>query len=131
MLQISSAKIGYVIIRARELEAKVGRWDGAGDVPDADTILEDRAGDATGSELRQFIAAMNEDEQVSLVAVAWIGRGTFEPEELDEAMQTARDEASTPTEDYLLGIPQLADDLEAGMEALDLDPEEAEDDLMR
>ena len=41
------------------------------------------------SELRDFIANLNEDEQASLVAVMWIGRESFEPEELEEAIQTA------------------------------------------
>ena len=43
MLQISAAKIGQVIIRARELEAKVGRWDSPDNSHEADSILEDRA----------------------------------------------------------------------------------------
>ena len=76
-----------------------------------------------------FIAGLNEDEQFALVALVWIGRETFEPEEWDEAVATARDEATAPTEDYLMGIPLLADYLEAGLERMGIDPTEAEDDL--
>ena len=83
------------------------------------------------SELRDFIANLNEDEQASLVAVMWIGRESFEPEELEEAIQTARVERTTPTEDYLMGEPRLADLLESGLEALGISPEDAEDDLNR
>ena len=61
----------------------------------------------------------------------WIGRDTFDPEELAEAIQTAKAERRAPTGDYLMGEPQLADYLEAGMEALGIPPEAAEDDLHR
>ena len=65
--------------------------------------------DATRSELKSFIQDMNEDEQASLVALAWIGRGSFGPEELDEALETARTEHVNRTEEYLLGMPLLAE----------------------
>ena len=44
---------------------------------DAESILEDFSDDATLAEIKAFIADLNEDEQVSLVALAWIGRGSF------------------------------------------------------
>ena len=53
-----------------------------------------------------------------LVALAWIGRGTFSAEEFDEAVQTARDERVNSTSRYLLGMPLLADYLEEGLEQL-------------
>jgi hypothetical protein len=129
MLEIQPEKVAHVAIRARELDAKVGRWDGAGDTADADTILEARAGDATEGELRAFIDALNSDEQASLVAVMWIGRETFGADELAEAIQTAKDEATGPTADYLLGVPLLSDYLEDGLDALGFNPSDLEDDL--
>jgi hypothetical protein len=128
-MDISPAKVAHVILRAREVDVKVGAWDDPGDDGDADAILESRADDATAQELADFIAGLNEDEQAELVALVWIGRETFEPEEWDEAVATARFEATAPTEDYLLGIPLLADYLEAGLERMGIDPTEAEDDL--
>jgi hypothetical protein len=126
---ISPTKVAHVILRAREVDVKVGAWDDPGDDGDADAILEARADDATAQELADFIAGLNEDEQAELVALVWVGRETFEPEEWDEAVATARFEATAPTEDYLLGIPLLADYLEAGLERMGVDPTEAEDDL--
>ncbi len=73
---------------------------------------------------------MNEDEKASLVAIMWIGRDTFDADEWDEALQTARQEATTPTEDYLLGVPLLADYLEAGLEKLGVDVSELEEDFL-
>lgn len=72
-------------------------------------------------ELRGFIEDMNEEEQAALVAILWVGRGTFEPEEFAEAYATAFSERSTPTADYLLATPNLAYDIEAGLEALGVD----------
>ena len=119
MLQISADKIAHIIIRAREYDSGVNPWAHSGS----------RRQHGVQSELHDFIANLNEDEQASLVAVMWIGRESFEPEELDEAVRTARAERTTPTEDYLMGEPRLADLLEAGLEALGISPEDAQDDL--
>lgn len=130
MLEISPRKVAHVILRARELAAKVGRWDAPGDSADSDTILEQRGSDATRRELAAFIRALNADEKAALVAVMWIGRDTFDASDLDEAVATAKAEATTPTEQYLLGAPLLSDYLEEGLEKLGIDPSDDEDDLL-
>jgi hypothetical protein len=130
MLDIAPEKVAHVIVRAREIDVKVGAWDDAGDEADAESVLERRAGDATEAELRAFIADLNVDERVSLVALMWIGRGTYEPDELEDAKATARAEASTPTQDYLLGVPLLADYLEDGLDKLGISVEDAEDGIL-
>lgn len=121
MLEISPDKIAHVIIRAREFDSGVNAWAHSGQ----------RRGHGTRTELAEFIAGLNDDEQASLVAVMWIGRDTFGPEDLAEAIQTAKSERRSPTGDYLMGEPQLADYLEAGMDALGISPEAVEDDLQR
>ena len=78
-------------------------------------------------ELHAFIDALNEDEKAHLVAIAWVGRGAFEPEDYQEALETAFAEATTPTADYLMGMPHLSENLEAGLEALEIDVSEAEE----
>ncbi|SFR55861.1 Protein of unknown function [Yoonia tamlensis] len=105
MLAISSDKIAEVIILARELHRAENEFDG-------------------------FVNRLALDEQIALVAVFWIGRGSFDASELQEALRTANEEATTPTADYLKGSPHLADHLESGMEALGLDPTDAEEDLL-
>jgi len=80
-------------------------------------------------ELQGFIGALNEDEKAHLVAIAWVGRGAFEPEDYPSAVATALSEATTPTADYLMGMPHLAGNLEAGLEALGYDVTEAEEDF--
>ncbi len=128
MLEISPDKVAHIIIKAREYDAKVGAWDESGDSSDADSdsILEDFKSDSTRSEAAQFIAGLNIDEQVNLVALMWVGRGSFTPEEFADAVSTARSERVNKTEDYLLGIPLLSDYLEEGLEKLGYRIEDAE-----
>jgi Protein of unknown function (DUF3775) len=127
-LEISTDKIGFVIQKSREIAAKVAAWDDSNTSDhDAESILEDFSDDATQDELKEFIRDLNEDEQVSLVALAWIGRGSFSPEELDEALATARSERVNKTEDYLLGMPLLPDYLEEGLDRLGYSIEDVEE----
>lgn len=130
-LEIAPTKIGFVIIKARECAAKVAAWDDPSTVDhDGESILEAFNEDATRAEISAFIRDLNEDEQASLVALAWIGRGSFSPEELDEAIDTARRERVNRTEEYLLGLPHLADYLEEGLDRLGYSVEEIEDDVL-
>ena len=130
-LDISPTKVGFVIIKARECAAKIGAWDdGATSDHDADSILEAFKDDATQAEIKEFIHDLNDDEKANLVALAWIGRGSFGPEELDEAMTTARAERNQRTADYLLGIPLLPDYLEDALDRLGYSVEDAEDDAL-
>ncbi len=120
MLQITSDKVAHVIIRAREMEADFGGFGDTGSY-----------GNAAANDLRAFIANLNDDEQASLVAVMWVGRETFDVDELEEAIATAKAEATAPTEDYLMGMPMLADYLEYGLNALGISLEDAEEGVMR
>lgn len=131
MLEISAGKVAYVAILAREIDVKVAPWDSEGDDTDSDggAVLEAHADDPSILEFREFIDGLNEDEQASLVAVMWIGRDTFTADDLEEAIDTARAEAINKTADYLIGIPLLADYLQAGLEALGIDPEDEEEEF--
>lgn len=93
-------------------------------------IFQSREGPAAEPELTQFIAGLNDDEKAHLTAIAWVGRGAFEPDDYDTAVETAFSEATTPTEDYLMGMPHLAENLEAGLEALGIDVSGEEEDLL-
>lgn len=133
MLEIAPEKVAYVIIRAREYDAKVAPHipdEGSGSEGEPDDILESFPDDTTRPELIGFIDALNEDEQASLVALTWIGRGTFEADELDEAIETARQEKTTSTGEYLVGTPLLADYLEEGLEKLGFPVEDIEGEIL-
>jgi hypothetical protein len=133
-LEIAPEKVAHVIIKAREFDAKVGAWDASPEDGDSEedpsAILEDLSNDPTAAEIAGFIDALNDDEQVHLVALAWVGRGTFEAEEFDEAVETARSEQTGSTAAYLLGLPLLADYLEEGLEKLGYSPNDVESDVL-
>lgn len=133
-IDIAPEKVAHVIIKAREYDAKVGAWNDTPQEGDAEedpsSILEDFANDPTRAELAGFIDRLNYDEQVNLVALAWIGRGTFEKEEFAEALETARRERVNATSSYLLGIPLLADYLEEGLEKMGYSVDEIEGDVL-
>jgi len=81
-------------------------------------------------ELRGFIETLTEEELQSLIAVLWIGRGSFEAEDLGEALLTVRQEWPRLGPDYMLGSPHFPDHLENGMEALGLPLSDQERDLL-
>lgn len=133
-LEIAPEKVAHVIIKAREYDAKVGAWNASPEEGDADedpsAILEDFSNDPTAAEIAGFIDALNDDEQVHLVALAWVGRGTFEADEFEEAVETARNERTSSTAAYLLGLPLLPDYLEEGLEKLGYSAGDIESDVL-
>ncbi|MCQ4160948.1 DUF3775 domain-containing protein [Roseomonas sp. GC11] len=78
--------------------------------------------------LAAFIEEMNEDEQAALVALAWVGRGDYEPEEWEEALRLARERgaAGGDTSTYLLGMEMAGDLLAEGLAAFGIAVEEVE-----
>ena len=121
-LGISSEKVRIVILKARQFDAKEGDADpdegsNAADDGMADVLEDKPEDDAVRRELITYINGLNEDEQGSLVALAWLGRGTFDLGEWDEALQIARDEHNDRTAQYLLGLPLLGDYLADGLDA--------------
>jgi hypothetical protein len=68
-------------------------------------------------ELVEFIRDLDVDEAAALVALAWIGRGDFQPEEWRAAVAEANARAEGPTWKYLLGMALLPDYLEDALSA--------------
>ncbi|KIC50008.1 DUF3775 domain-containing protein [Tateyamaria sp. ANG-S1] len=97
----------------------------------AQVVLMGRELERAEAELRGLIDRLDTDEQAELIAIMWVGRGAFEPDDWNEALHTAESEATTPCADYLLGTPHFTDHLEAGMEALGLPLGDDEDALLR
>jgi len=122
MLTISPETVCYIIVKAREFDAKesVVEEDLGSNPADEDArgVLEDYPDDPTAEELRSAIQALNTDQQADLVALAWIGRGDFVAEQWEEALAQARDSQTPHTARYLMGMPLLGDYLEEGLAAL-------------
>ncbi len=122
MPDINTAKVCFVIVKARELESEdEGIEADASDAADDKfvSVLTDDAYSSVHLELTEFIDAMDEDEQCELVALAWVGRGDFSAADWAEAVAEARQRRKGPTSSYLLGIPLLASFLEGGLAEFD------------
>jgi hypothetical protein len=130
-LTISPEKVAFLIEKAREFDVKEADTDpDSGSNPTDDDnvdVLEDNRNDAVASELRSFIRTMNEDEQVDLVTLMWLGRGDGTIDDWDELRTRAveaRSEYGNPRSEtvrYLLGEPMLGDFLADGLDAFGLD----------
>jgi len=70
-------------------------------------------------ELVGAIRDLNDDERMRLVALAWLGRGTYDLGEWKDAVATAKLEHSRRTAEYLLTLPLLGDYLEDGLAIFD------------
>ncbi len=130
MLEISPEKVCFVIVKAREYDVKVEVDDPDSGSNAADDgmvdVLEDMPDDATEQELTEFINALNESEQVSLVALTWLGRSDFIADDFKSALAAARYARTDHTASYLLGIPLLSDYLEEGLNQLGVTCEDYE-----
>jgi hypothetical protein len=126
-LTISPEKVAFLIEKAREFDVKEGASDpdsGSNGVDDdMIDVLEDGGADPVAQELTSFITALNEDEQLDLVALTWLGRGDGTIDEWDDLRARATDargqyrRASPETARYLLGEPLLGDLLADGLDA--------------
>jgi hypothetical protein len=118
-----------IILRAKEYEAQVpSDYDAGEDAENIDgedgealSVLDDDVNDGVEEELRAAIDDLAEDQQAELLAFCWVGQGTYEASDWDEAIAEATDEIrSGNVVDQFLEMPMLASVLEAGMAAFDL-----------
>jgi uncharacterized protein DUF3775 len=134
-LGIAAEKVRFIIVKARQFDAKEGDSDpdegsNASDDGMADVLEDKPESDAVRQELAAFInKGLDEEEQTNLVALAWLGRGTYDIDEWKDALETARTEHNKRTAQYLLGLPLLGDYLADGLEAFgeSFDDEDDED----
>jgi hypothetical protein len=119
---LSPEQVCFITVKAREFDVKdVDSEQEYGSNP-ADNkmvaVLENRRDDPVYQELASFISALTEDEQIDLVALAWLGRDDNTIEDWlsirEEAAEAHRSHARQ-TARYLLGMPLLGDFLEEGL----------------
>lgn len=127
-LAIDPATVFYILVKAREFDEKTAASDenpGSNSSDDGEVeILEDRPGDPTFQELMAALTNLNEDQQLDLVALTWIGRGDFEPSDWAEARRTAADMTDKHIPLYLVQTPLLSDYLESALSEGGYDLEE-------
>jgi hypothetical protein len=120
-----------IVLRAREYEAQTPTdYDGgeaAENVDDADeetlSVLDDTINDSVEEELRSSFEDLGEDQLAEVVAFCWVGQGSYEASDWDEAFdeaQTLVSDSSNAAIDELMEQPMLASVLESGLAAFDL-----------
>jgi Protein of unknown function (DUF3775) len=118
-LGISSEKVCYIIVKARQFEAKDVVADpdsGSNPVDDGMvSVLEDQPDDPVYEELTAFIGALDQDEQIDLIALTWLGRGDASVDEWDDLRTEAARTHAERAVAYLLGLPLLPEHLEEGL----------------
>lgn len=88
---------------------------------------EEEEDKVTEEMLTDYIDELNEEQQVALIALAWVGRGDHEPEEWEEALKLAAERNARGTASvYLSGLEGLGDLLSEGAAAFGLAIEEVE-----
>jgi hypothetical protein len=117
MLDMNPEIICNIIAKAREFHAQEGVTfpddsPESYDYTDWMQVLAAHKDDLTYQEVTEAINDLEPDQQITLVALMYLGRGDFE---WKEALQEARDGWTTHTAEYLLSHPLVADYLQEGL----------------
>ena len=115
-----------IILRAREYEAQVPTDYDGGEAPEnvddegeeTLSVLDDALNTGVEEELNAVFDDLADDQIAEVLAFCWVGQGTFEASDWDEALEEAANENNIP--EALMDMPMLASVLEAGMAAFDL-----------
>ncbi len=129
-LTISPEKVCFIIMKAKEFDAKDEMTEpdpGSNPADDMDIeILEEHEDDPVVEELTSLINSLSEDEQIDLVALAWLGRDDYSASDWATVREEAARAHNRRTADYLLGMPLVGDFLEEGLSMLGYSCEEFE-----
>ena len=118
-LSISSEKVCFLIVKAREFDVQ----DGSSDTDSGSNVSDDRMIDvleeggenAVQQEIRTFIAEMDEEEKADLIGLLRLGRGDGEMAEWEAMRAEGLREHAGRVAAYLMGEPLLSDYLEEGL----------------
>lgn len=115
-----------IILRAKEYEAQVPTDYDGGEAPEnvddegeeTLSVLDDSINTSVEEELIASLEDLAEDQQAEVLAFAWVGQGTYDASDWDEALEEAASENNIVGE--LMEMPMLASVLEAGLAAFDI-----------
>lgn len=119
-----------LILRLKEMEAQVPAADADEDADNVDdfdeegddqalSVLEDELNSGVEEEVRALLDDLADDQMAETLALAWVGRGTYDVSEWDDAFAEASDIDPESSIDELMDMPLLASHLEAGLAAFD------------
>ena len=122
-LRISTEKVCDFIEAAREVAGKVPSTAGdhttTGDDSKLVTIEDYPGEDDRRRQMVEFIAGLNVDEQIDLLALIMLGRGDYEIDDWEVAVAEAQGRIAARDPDYMIGDAALPEYLGDGLEAFD------------
>jgi hypothetical protein len=137
MLDTDLETVCWLIVKMREFEVEDAMPTEPGDddeslSPNHNTEGEDFVAQAAEAgylarvredpiyqDVKRILDDLNEDAQIELVALAWMGRGDYNGvQDWPEAVREARARHNEHTSDYLLGMPMASEYLEQGLDQL-------------
>lgn len=118
-----------LVLRAKELEAQVPTANDVQDADDVDnydddgdqalSVLDDDLNDGVEQEVQALLDDLAEDQLAETLALAWVGDGTYDASEWDEAFAEANELNVEERMGELADMPLLGGHLEAGLAAFD------------
>lgn len=119
MLHIRLETLCFIIAKAREFQAKENIV--IPEVPESPAddwamqVLADHRDDYSVREIEDTLAELNGRQRAELVALMWLGRGDYDLEDWEDAVDEALGDLSVRAAEYLLAHPMVSDYLEEGL----------------
>ncbi|QMT60983.1 DUF3775 domain-containing protein [Legionella sp. PC997] len=125
MLNLDKETIGDLLYKTRQFQAKEDvSFPEVTDEMDSLYVLADYQDDPVYQEITEFVDNLRPDQQATLVALMYLGRGDYTQEEWEDALNFAQEEVTDHTGEYLLSRPMVADDIERGLNILGISYQE-------
>jgi len=122
MLHIRLETLCFIIAKAREFQAKEDIV--IPEVPESPSedwameVLANHRDDYSVREIEGTLGELNGRQRAELIALMWLGRGDYEVDDWEDAVDEAFGDLSVRAAEYLLAHPMVSDYLEEGLIAL-------------
>ena len=124
-IELNRETVQFLIDRAREFHTRDDvSFDEEPEIDDEDwsqQVAASFGSDPYYQEIKTRIEDLEPDQQMTLVALMWVGRGDFSFDEWDDALKEAEESWHENTADYLIGTPMLSDYLAEAMDQLEFE----------
>jgi hypothetical protein len=119
MLHVRIETICFLIVKAHEFQSQEQVvLPELPEIPTEDWALEtlaDHTEDPCLNEVQEMMGEMNERQRAEVIALMWVGRGDYDVEDWESAVEDALEAHSERAAEYLLAHPTVAEDLEEGL----------------
>lgn len=119
MLNLDTEMICDILDKARQFQAKE-EVSFPEVTPEMDSlyVLADYEDDPVYQDAIEVINNLRSDQQATLVALMYLGRGYYTKEEWRDAFNSAKEDVTDHTGQYLLSRPSMPEDIERGLDRL-------------